>query len=117
MAGVMKSGNTGSTSNSIRGKSGEVGPHNFKEHFDADIVEYVREDVRLSTLQRKLVRENNTLVSHALACQVKNFDLFGGGPFFNIFRSLLIDNLFQNYRSAKPYTTMKIGHMFFDLLK
>ena len=78
MAGVMKSGNASSTSNSIRGKSGEVGPHNFKEHFDADIVEYVREDVRLSTLQRKLVRENNTLVSHALACQVKFFfqDLF-----------------------------------------
>ena len=78
MAGVMKSGNASSTSNSIRGKSGEVGPHNFKEHFDADIVEYVREDVRLSTLQRKLVRENNTLVSHALACQVKKkfHDLF-----------------------------------------
>ena len=48
----------------------DVGTHNFKEHFDADILEYVREDVRLSTLQRKLVRENNTLVSHALACQV-----------------------------------------------
>ena len=72
MAGVMKSG-----SNSIRGKSGEVGPHNFKDHFDVDIVEYVWEDVRLSTLQRKLVRENNTLVSHALACQVKIYDLFG----------------------------------------
>ena len=57
----------------------DVGTHNFKEHFDADILEYVREDVRLSTLQRKLVRENNTLVSHALACQVFIFfvHLFG----------------------------------------
>lgn len=50
-----------------------VGPHNFKDHFDADILEYVCEDVRLSTLQRKLVRENNTLVAHALSCQVKHF--------------------------------------------
>ena len=48
----------------------DIGPHNFKDHFDSDILEYVCEDVRLSTLQRKLVRENNTLVSHALACQV-----------------------------------------------
>ena len=89
MAGVMKSGNASSTSNSIRGKSGEVGPHNFKEHFDADIVEYVREDVRLSTLQRKLVRENNTLVSHALACQVKIFFMIFLAPIINIFRLLL----------------------------
>ena len=50
----------------------DIGPHNFKDHFDADILEYVTEDIRLSTLQRKLVRENNTLVSHALACQVRN---------------------------------------------
>ena len=48
----------------------DIGPHNFKDHFDSDILDYVTEDVRLSTLQRKLVRENNTLVSHALACQV-----------------------------------------------
>ena len=89
MAGVMKSGNTGSTSNSIRGKSGEVGPHNFKEHFDADIVEYVREDVRLSTLQRKLVRENNTLVSHALACQVKKKSIFLAAILFYILIFLL----------------------------
>ena len=54
----------------IRPGAGDIGPHNFKEHFDRDIIDYVREDVRLSTLQRKLVRENNTLVSHALACQV-----------------------------------------------
>ena len=51
-------------------RNAEIGPHNFKDHFDADILEYVCEDVRLSTLQRKLVRENNSLVSHALACQV-----------------------------------------------
>ena len=51
-------------------KSQDVGPYNFKEHFDSDILEYVCEDTRLSTLQRKLVRENNTLISHALACQV-----------------------------------------------
>ena len=71
MAAIMKGGDSGSTSKSFRGKSaGDIGPHNFKDHFDADILEYVREDVRLSTLQRKLVRENNTLVSHALACQV-----------------------------------------------
>ena len=50
----------------------DIGPNNFKDHFDADILEYVTEDIRLSTLQRKLVRENNTLVSHALACQVRN---------------------------------------------
>ena len=54
----------------IRPGASEIGPHNFKDHFDRDIIDYVREDVRLSTLQRKLVRENNTLVSHALACQV-----------------------------------------------
>ena len=48
----------------------DVGPYNFKEHFDSDILEYVCEDTRLSTLQRKLVRENNSLISHALACQV-----------------------------------------------
>ena len=60
----------------IRPGAGDIGPHNFKEHFDRDIIDYVREDVRLSTLQRKLVRENNTLVSHALACQVRTyFDL------------------------------------------
>lgn len=50
--------------------SADIGAHNFKERFDADILEYVNEDLRLSTLQRKLVRENNSLVSHALACQV-----------------------------------------------
>ena len=51
----------------------DIGPRNFKDHFDADIIEYVTEDVRMSTLQRKLVRENNSSVSHALACQVKIF--------------------------------------------
>jgi hypothetical protein len=50
--------------------SAEVGPHNFKDHFDKETLEYVREDVRMSTLQRKLIRESNPLVSHALACQV-----------------------------------------------
>ena len=50
----------------------DVGPYNFREHFDSDILEYVCEDTRLSTLQRKLVRENNTLISHALACQVNS---------------------------------------------
>lgn len=54
--------------------SADIGAHNFKERFDADILEYVSEDLRLSTLQRKLVRENNSLVSHALACQV-NFKI------------------------------------------
>ena len=58
---------------SSRGGNVEIGPHNFKDHFDADVLEYVCEDIRLSTLQRKLVRENNSLVGHALACQVMNF--------------------------------------------
>ncbi len=48
----------------------EIGPHNFKDHFDPEILGYVNEDIRLSTLQRRLVRENNMLISHALACQV-----------------------------------------------
>ncbi len=33
-------------------------------------MDYVLEDVRLSTLQRKLIRETNTSVSHALALQI-----------------------------------------------
>ena len=59
----------------------DIGPHNFKDHFDSDILDWVCEDVRLSTLQRKLVRESNTLVAHALACQVK----FKIVSFFHIF--------------------------------
>ncbi len=51
----------------------KIGPGNFKEHFDRDTIEYVSEDLRLSTLQRKLVRESNGQVAHALACQVKYF--------------------------------------------
>ena len=62
----------------------DVGPYNFKEHFDSDILEYVCEDTRLSTLQRKLVRENNTLISHALACQVNSL--------FQVFFPSLIKN-------------------------
>ena len=57
-------------STAAAGTNDGIGPHNFKDHFDSDILDYVCEDVRLSTLQRKLVRESNTLVAHALACQV-----------------------------------------------
>ena len=63
----------------------EIDADNFREHFDKETIEYVGEDTRLSTLQRKLVRENNPQVSHALACQVFKVD-FLTSIFVAIFR-------------------------------
>ncbi len=50
--------------------SSEVGPHNWRDHFDPDVVAYVLEDTRLSTLQRRLVKEPNATTALALAYQI-----------------------------------------------
>lgn len=48
-----------------------VNVHNFKAHFDPETLSYVTEDTRLSTLQRKLVREANVNVALCLAFQIR----------------------------------------------
>ena len=47
-----------------------IDSRNFKEHFDRDTLWYVTEDVRLSTLQKKLAKETNANTALALACQI-----------------------------------------------
>ena len=37
----------------------EIDFHNWQRHFDPDVVAFVMEDTRLSTLQRRLVKEPN----------------------------------------------------------
>eukprot|EP00094_Tigriopus_californicus_P005418 TCALIF_05224-PA protein Name:"Similar to Smg1 Serine/threonine-protein kinase SMG1 (Mus musculus)" AED:0.14 eAED:0.15 QI:0/0.66/0.5/1/0/0/4/861/3250 len=48
-----------------------VNVRNFKAHFDPETLNYVTEDTRLSTLQRKLVRETNVNVALCLAFQIR----------------------------------------------
>jgi PI-3-kinase-related kinase SMG-1 len=53
--------------------SGEdVDYRNWKLHFEPDVVSYVSEDTRLSTLQKKLVREPNATTSLAIAFQISD---------------------------------------------
>ncbi len=47
-----------------------AGSSRLRDNFDKDTVAYVLEDSRLSTLQRRLIREPNTNVSLALAVQI-----------------------------------------------
>ena len=52
------------------GPDDDVDCHNFRAFFDPDVVSYVTEDVRLSTLQKKLVKEPNATTALALAFQI-----------------------------------------------
>ena len=58
------------------GELSTVGPddditcHNWRAFFDPDVVSYVTEDIRLSTLQKRLVKEPNATTALALAFQI-----------------------------------------------
>ena len=52
------------------GPDDDITCHNWRSFFDPDVVAYVTEDVRLSTLQKKLQKEPNATTALALAFQI-----------------------------------------------
>ena len=54
----------------FKGGGGRLDVENFKSHFDSATLDYVNEDLRLSTLQRKLLRETHAKTALALAFQI-----------------------------------------------
>ena len=52
------------------GPDDDITCHNWRSFFDPDVVAYVAEDVRLSTLQKKLQKEPNATTALALAFQI-----------------------------------------------
>ncbi len=72
--------------------------------FDQDTISYVLEDVRLSTLQRKLLRESSPTVSMALAVQVRPIRGHKGGQKHQLQMSSMIAYLLQSTINPNPAT-------------